>query len=457
MPSDKAALQQLQEEVSTLRADKAYIQRILDETLNATNHLIFSQGILKALLYNAPDGIIIINSNYQIETVNKAAEALFGYQEIDLKHKSIDSLNLFQLPENYQGDVVQYLMEPPTQNNNHKVFGLTNAQQLIPLRVSISQLENIQPMLFDRDEDEGGGDSAAVQDHNALLCFITDVSTEFQQLKNMKVQSNLMQQLAMKHRDLQKKSERANQLKSEFLANMSHELRTPMQAILGFSDRGIHKIDSGNRDTLLKYFNNINKSGHRLLTLLNDLLDLSKLEAGKVDLCCQNNNLLDAFTSCIQELKVLTEEKSIDISIRNSDISTIAYFDFNKILQVVRNILSNAIKFTPNHGKITIFFTATSMDDSLNENTSAQDMAAISVTITDTGVGIPENELDAVFDKFTQSTRTRTGGGGTGLGLAICREILMAHNGKISVTSKENEGSQFTFTLPYGLNEVQLN
>ncbi|WDD98855.1 PAS domain-containing sensor histidine kinase [Thalassomonas actiniarum] len=450
MSSNETALQQLQNEVNTLKADKAHIQSILDETLNATNHLIFSQGILKALLYNAPDGIIIINSDYQIETFNKAAEALFGYQEIDLKHKAVDDLNLFQLPVGYQGTVTQYLMEPTDLNNSHKIFGLANNQQVIPLRISISKLDNIQPMLFDED---GDGDEETTN-YNALLCFITDISTEVQQLKNMKVQSSLMHQLAMKHRDLQKKSEHANQLKSEFLANMSHELRTPMQAILGFSDRGIHKIDSGHRATLLKYFNNINKSGHRLLELLNNLLDLSKLEAGKVDLCCQNNDLRDTVTNCIQELRVLAEAKHIEVSINDANAPTIAYFDFNKILQVVRNIISNAIKFTPDHGKITISFTTAALDNSFDENTTTP---AISVTIADTGVGIPENELDAVFDKFTQSTRTRTGGGGTGLGLAICREILIAHNGSISVTSKANEGSQFTFTLPYELNNTQLN
>jgi len=441
------ALQQLQEENNVLTDEKFQMQANIAAMQKASHDLIFSQGILQALLYNAPDGIIILNSSYEIDTFNKAAERIFGYLEIDLKYKAIDSINLFQLPENHQGSVVPYLFEASKRSNiEQPIIGVSNNGRNIPLRISISKLKKERHTLFDSDEQDMGDTGVS-----ALLCYVSDISNELQHLKNVKVQNMIMQQLTAKHRNLQQEAERANQLKSEFLANMSHELRTPMHAILGFSDRGINKIQSCSNETLLRYFNNIKKSGQRLLILLNDLLDLSKLEAGKVELCCEQNDLMDIVTRSIQELTPLIEDKSINISISAPQVSTVAYFDANKILQVVQNILSNAIKFTPNNGKITIFFSAYPMNESVNNNQLTPGTSNVSVTIVDTGVGIPENELDSIFDKFTQSTKTRTGGGGTGLGLAICREILAAHNGKISANSQKNDGAQFTFTIPYGL------
>jgi len=239
-------------------------------------------------------------------------------------------------------------------------------------------------------------------------------------------------------------AEEANMAKSDFLANMSHELRTPMHAVLSYADFGIEEIDTAEKEETLKYFQRIHESGNRLLTLLNDLLDLSKLEVGKMDFDIKKSSLLKPIKTVSEELQKLLEEKSLVLKVEKEDISTEAMFDEVKIEQVLRNIISNAIKFSPEDEEIVISFEETTIKD----EESKEDKPAIAVSVKDHGVGIPESELELVFDKFIQSSKTRTGAGGTGLGLAICSEIMKAHKGDIWCKNNEDKGSTFVFVLP---------
>jgi len=244
------------------------------------------------------------------------------------------------------------------------------------------------------------------------------------------------------------KAESANHAKSEFLANMSHELRTPMHAILGFSSLGGSKVSSAHNEKISGYFLRINESGQRLLYLLNDLLDLSKLEAGRMDFNFQVNNLQTSIDVVVQELAPLFMERSLTVDIEPASTSTIAEYDNEKIDQVIRNLLSNAIKFTPNNMSVMIYFEESVLSESKDDE-SRVEISAISVSIVDQGTGIPEDELETVFEKFVQSTKTDTGAGGTGLGLTISKEIIEGHNGTISAVNSSGEGGAiFTFTLP---------
>ncbi|GEM_PF-1765194 len=236
---------------------------------------------------------------------------------------------------------------------------------------------------------------------------------------------------------LQKAAEAANRSKSEFLANMSHELRTPMHGILSFSHFGIKNIDKQDKEKNLKYFERIHTSGERLLNLLNDLLDLSKLEATlmKLELKeCQLSSILD---SCLaeQESRIVEHQLHIKLAICKDDR---AKCDSARIGQVITNLLSNAIKFTPEQK--TILITTT--------NTIFNDMPALTFSMEDDGIGIPEGELGQVFNKFIQSSQTKTNAGGTGLGLAICQEIINLHQGKIWAEHSANGGSIFKFVIP---------
>jgi signal transduction histidine kinase len=243
-------------------------------------------------------------------------------------------------------------------------------------------------------------------------------------------------------------AERANKLKSEFLANISHELRTPMHHVLGCSDQGIEKINRVSRDKLLLYFSQIKTSGERLMLHLNDLLDLAKLESGRTNYQMKKNNLGSMVDSLIHEFSHSEKEKSIHFDINKNETSTLIECDELKINQVLRNLLSNAVKFSSTEKSISISFDSNKMHAE-NNILSKKLIPTLIVRIKDEAIGIPEDELSTVFNKFVQSSRTKTGAGGTGLGLAICKEIIEAHNGNIWAGNNPEGGATFSFMLPY--------
>jgi len=225
-----------------------------------------------------------------------------------------------------------------------------------------------------------------------------------------------------------------------------------MHAILGFSNLGLSKASAAPSDKLASYFSRINESGQRLLVLLNGLLDLSKLEAGRMKFNFTRQDLQTAVDSVIDECMPLFTERGLTIDIEPSNIDTMIVFDHDKITQVVRNLIANAIKFTPDNRSIMIYFESTELmvDDSWTET-----RPAIAVSISDQGPGIPDDELESVFDKFIQSSNTDPATGGTGLGLSICREILQQHQGTIKARNNIDSGAVFTFILPVELQETE--
>ena len=248
-------------------------------------------------------------------------------------------------------------------------------------------------------------------------------------------------------------AEQANKSKSEFLANMSHELRTPMHAILSFAKFGVDRWEKAERDKLHHYFENIHKSGSRLLTLLNDLLDLSKLEAGKMNMDLQAHHLSELIQDAFTESEALAKTKQLELKLNNQLADDTLNVDAPRMLQVIRNLLSNAIKFSPEGGAITVHLKESDLPKG-RRATDKETQPAVLIAIQDEGIGIPESELEAVFDKFVQSSKTKTGAGGTGLGLAICREIVEAHQGKIrainNATTEQPDlpGASFHIVLP---------
>ena len=239
-------------------------------------------------------------------------------------------------------------------------------------------------------------------------------------------------------------AERANRAKSEFLTNISHELRTPMHAILSFASFGIEKFGAVEPARLLSYFRNIKTSADRLLSLLNDLLDLARMEAGRMTPNLASIDVAELLRDAITEAEAYAQSRSVRLQLTDdparSDGSILrASWDGMRILQVIRNLVSNAIKFSSAGGVI-----------DLSARPSRADPRIIEIQVRDQGIGIPENELAAVFDKFIQSSRTKTGAGGTGLGLAICREIVASHGGVISAANNPApaKGAVFTVALP---------
>ncbi|MBU3917682.1 response regulator, partial [bacterium] len=234
-------------------------------------------------------------------------------------------------------------------------------------------------------------------------------------------------------------AEAANRAKSDFLAKISHELRNPLHHILSFSKFGIKKAFQSGENKIEGYFKTISESGFHLLNLLNDLLDLSKLESGKMDFRMTNTNLIHIIKEITVECDSSLKEKNITLEVLEPEDPMTLTCDFYKIGQVVRNLISNSIKFTPNGKKIVIYFNSAQL--SMERRIDDEKMVpALSVTIEDEGAGIPEEELEAIFEKFVQSSKNKDTSGGTGLGLSICREIVHSHHGKIWAENNASEG-----------------
>lgn len=227
----------------------------------------------------------------------------------------------------------------------------------------------------------------------------------------------------------------ADKLKSQFLSIVSHELRTPLASIIGFAEL-LREAASTEGGRPYRYAENIMSSGRMLLGLINDLLDLAKIEAGKLELHLATVNMEEMIRNLLDFMRPLADKKSLQLSpIIGENIPTITS-DPGRIQQILYNLLSNAVKFTPEGGLVEVTL-------------ECPDAEHVSVRVRDTGIGIPPEELDGVFERFRQIDGTMTREhSGTGLGLAISRELAVHLGGSISVTSEVSKGSIFTVVLP---------
>ncbi len=238
-------------------------------------------------------------------------------------------------------------------------------------------------------------------------------------------------------------AETANSAKSEFLANMTHELRTPHHGILSYAHFGTTKIENLSQEKTLSFFTNIESSGNRLLVLLDNLVDLSMLDAGLVKYTMQINDISLLLNYAMGAFTAILDKKGIIIDLEKPVVSTRVACDRMRMSQVLRNLLSNAIKFSPERKRISISF------DRYLVETENGPVSALKISILDQGVGLPADELASIFDNFVQSSKTKTGAGGTGLGLSICRRIILDHQGTIWAQNNPEGGAVFSIALPY--------
>jgi signal transduction histidine kinase len=230
----------------------------------------------------------------------------------------------------------------------------------------------------------------------------------------------------------------ANQVKNEFLANVSHELRTPLNSIIGFADLLCESAD----ERIRRYGQNVATSARSLLSMINDLLDLARIEAGRAEVRLVSVSVTDTCQMLYALMKPLADKKQLQFVLEMDPKLPLITTDPGKFQQILYNLLSNAAKFTPPEGKVTL-------SAAIGPATDQPELEEVTISVADTGPGIPESEQQRIFEKFYQGDRSLTReASGTGLGLAISRELANLLGGRLSLKSAPGQGATFTLTLP---------
>ena len=267
--------------------------------------------------------------------------------------------------------------------------------------------------------------------------------TRYEDFKNIEEAKSRMEKTLKELKIAQAKLQELDQLKSRFFANISHEFRTPLTLILGQID----SVMSENIDVKEKGKLQVaNRNAKRLLGLINQLLDLSKLEAGSMELNAEQHNIVSFLKSLFYSFESLAESQKITLKFESECESIPIVFDPDKMEKIFYNLISNAFKFVSSNGEIKV-----SIDSKPTFNKGGKEGGSVEIRIKDSGIGIPSDRLPHIFDRFYQvdgsATRKHEG---TGIGLALTKELIELHKGNISVNSKEGEGSEFIILLPLG-------
>jgi signal transduction histidine kinase len=274
---------------------------------------------------------------------------------------------------------------------------------------------------------------------SSIIAIIRDTSERKQaedQLRAM--QETFTRELQSSNREI----ERADRLKTEFLSSMSHELRTPLHTIIGFSELLAEELKSPLNDDQKRFIQHINRDSEHLLDLINEILDLSKIEAGRLELRRGTFNMAVAIEELLASIRPHSEANVIRIE-TCLDATITLNADPLRFRQILCNLVSNAIKFTPEGGRIYV--------DALRHD------GFVEISVKDNGIGVPKDEHESIFEKFHQASETtRVVREGTGLGLAITKALVEQHGGDIWLESEPGKGSRFTFTIPLEATSVQV-
>lgn len=390
------------------------IARDISDKIIADSLLAESEIKFKQLVHQSVDGIALVNEEGIIIEWNKAQEIVSGISASNAFGKYIWDIQYITLPlekkndefkEKIKNSVIQTL-----KNGKSKLFyNVTENRILCTENIEKYIQVSVFPINID---------------NKLMLGYISrDITKQKEYEEKLKLSMNL--------------AEEANQAKSKFLANISHEIRTPMNGILGFTEVLIDMERDSKKAEMLSL---IKSSGETLLKLINDILDLSKIEAGKVSIINKEFNLSDLIESVVDSFKIVAESKNLVLAYNNiDDFTSNVIGDPLRIKQVLVNLVSNALKFT-NEGKVKVIF----------DIKNSENKYIFSLKVEDSGIGISENSLNKIFDEFYQEDESeKVKVKGTGLGLSIVKKLVTMMNGTINAESVEGKGSVFSVEIPF--------
>ncbi|ASR07839.1 PAS domain-containing sensor histidine kinase [Rhizobium leguminosarum bv. viciae] len=359
---------------------------------------------LRSILETATDGVVVIGTEGDIRSMNRSASALFNYDEQETRGKPFVML----FAHESQKAVIDYLNGlsdhgvASVLNDGREVIGREAAGGFVPLFMTMGQLTS------------SNGYCAVIRD-------ITQWKRTEDELRNAKGAA-----------------ETANAHKTDFLARVSHEIRTPLNAIIGFSDMMAgERFGPIGHPRYIEYANDIGRSGRHVLDIVNDLLDISKIEAGEMDLDFAAVGLNEAVSEAVALVQPQANGQRVIIRTALSHAVPEVVADLRSIKQIALNILSNAIRFTPSGGQIVV-------------STSYEANGSVVLRVRDTGIGMTRSELDQAMKPFRQvsSTQSRHRGDGTGLGLPLTKAMVDANRATFSINSAPNEGTLVEITFP---------
>lgn len=378
---------------------------IAEEKNALLNHIIArltdSERHQSMLIENMIDGFISINSKGIISSFNPAAEKIFGFKEKAVIGKNISMLMPESEAIHHNANLARY-----QEKNVQHVIGISRDIEgqrkngtRFPLEIALSEI-NIKGKQF-------------------FTASVRDIS------ERKEIEKTLL--------TAKQNAEKANLAKTEFLSSMSHELRTPLNAIIGFSD--LLSIQEGIDPALQKQIRFIQNAGHDLLDKVINVLSLSQIEEGNVELVLEEFSLSDFFDECLLLVKPLSEKYGIQLKFESNSQSNTIKADRNRIKQVLLNLLSNAIKYNKEQGQVTL------MVDDYNDN-------GLRITVTDNGTGIDAALINEIYEPFNRLGLENGAIPGTGLGLSISKQLLELMGGKLNVESTLGKGSKFWVELP---------
>jgi PAS domain S-box-containing protein len=398
--------------ISKIARDVTENKRLLASEQLARAEML-AERRFRELIENAPDAILQVDSTGTIVIANRTAELMFGYSLDEFIGLQVDSL----VPQAARAGHAAH----------RKVFEAAGTSRPMGLGLDLRALRKngsevpVEISLSPTQTENGTYVTAVIRD-------VTERKRAELQIESLK--KSYLAELEARHRE----AERLNQLKSEFIASVSHELRTPLHTIIGFAELLAEQEAGPLNEKQIRFVHHIRTDSDHLLSLINDVLDLSHIEAGGMTVRAEGLALQSVISEVVNATRPHAESKKIAIREQQvPDVSVLA--DILRVRQILYNLLSNAVKFTDPGGEVGV--------------TTRLDGDQVQITVSDTGMGISPVECDRIFDKFYQVGYTTTGvRQGTGLGLTICKQLVEMQGGKIWVDSELGHGSRFHFTLP---------